>query len=221
MKIKERKEKEVWGDSGRRGIFLIHMEEGCSLAAGALASAGDLPVKVYKKSRKWKSEQGGRMCCVFLLSPATGFPPRRVHVVERWARLRWRVAPGEWDVPGGGHHLASAHCTSAPRSLSFQILLSHSSHSESITVTFCFYFLISPSCCPLTRPSILTHHALFSLSTFLSPSSLTFYHAVSCFLLSHFFSQFLLPLQASLPLLHVSFCPLPLHSPLFVLLPKS
>lgn len=68
MTKKERKVKEVLCDFGKRGIFLIHMEESCTLAVGAFASVGDLPVKVYKKIRKWKSERAGRLCCVFFLS---------------------------------------------------------------------------------------------------------------------------------------------------------
>lgn len=77
-----------------------------------------------------------------------------------------------------------------------------------------FLFFIYSSCYPLTHPSILACHALFFLSTFLCPSSLTFYHTVSCFLLSHLSHIFSVS-TSSLRVLTPSIYPLSLHSQLF------
>lgn len=74
MTKKERKVKEVLCDFGKRGIFLIHMEESCALAVGAFASVGDSPVKVYKKIRKWKSEHAGSCAVCFSFLSCSWLP---------------------------------------------------------------------------------------------------------------------------------------------------
>lgn len=151
--------------------------------------------------------------CVFPFSPVAGFPPRWLHVVECWVRLCWRVALGEWDVPLGGHHLCSAHIH-----MTFTLISNSFLSFITLWIHYChlnfFYFLSTPHVIPWHIHPFWPVMLCFFLSTFLCPSSLTFYHTVSCFLLSHLSHIFSVS-TSSLRVLTPSVYPLSLHSQLF------